>query len=173
MNRTQAALLEGAQRAVEVNGTKITMGQVAAGAGVAKATLYNHFRTREAVLSALLTDEVNALIEGLADRPVADALRDAAASLSENPMLHALARLEPATLAALARVDASAEGWRKAREAVTSVLGRADREGADIVLRWLASHVMTPASGAAIAADVDILLTGLPARRAAEQAASA
>ena len=168
MNRTRAALLEGARRAVEVNGTK-----VATGAGVAKATLYNHFRTREAVLSALLADEVNGLIEGLADRPVADALSQAASSLSENPMLRSLARLEPATLAALARVDASAEGWRKAREAVTAVLDRADREGADMVLRWLASHVMTPASGAAIAADVDILLTGLPARRTAEQAASA
>jgi AcrR family transcriptional regulator len=173
MNRTRAALLEGARRAVEVNGTKITMAQVATGAGVAKATLYNHFRTREAVLSALLADEVNGLIEGLADRPVADALSQAASSLSENPMLSALARLEPATLAALARVDASAEGWRKARESVTAVLDRADREGADMVLRWLASHIMTPASGAAIAADIDILLTGLPARRAAEQAASA
>ncbi|HYU65612.1 MAG TPA: hypothetical protein VEK09_02575 [Jatrophihabitantaceae bacterium] len=133
MNRTRAALLEGARRAVEVN----------------------------------------ELIAGLADRPVTDALSQGASSLSENPMLRALARLEPATLAALARVDASAEGWRKAREAVTAVLDRADREGTDMVLRWLASHVMTPASGAAIAADVDILLTGLPARRAAEQAASA
>jgi AcrR family transcriptional regulator len=173
MNRTRAALLEGARRAVETNATKITMAQVATGAGVAKATLYNHFRTREAVLSALLADEVNGLIEALADRPVADALSAAASSLSENPMLHALARLEPATLAALGRVDPSAEGWRKAREAVTALLERADREGADMVLRWLASHIMTPASGTAVAVDVDILLTGLPARRAAEQAASA
>ena len=31
-------------------GTKITMSQIAANAGVAKATLYNHFRTRDAVL---------------------------------------------------------------------------------------------------------------------------
>ena len=173
MNRTRAALLEGARRAVETNATKITMAQVATGAGVAKATLYNHFRTREAVLSALLADEVNRLIEALAGRPVADALSAAASSLSENPMLHALARLEPATLAALGRVDPSAEGWRKAREAVTALLERADREGADMVLRWLASHIMTPASGTAVAADVDILLTGLPARRAAEQATSA
>ena len=53
MNRTRAALLDGARRAVESSGTKITMAQVAAAAGVAKATLYNHFRTREAVLDAL------------------------------------------------------------------------------------------------------------------------
>ena len=54
MNRTRAALLDGARRAVEMSGTKITMAQVAASAGVAKATLYNHFRTRDAVLSALV-----------------------------------------------------------------------------------------------------------------------
>src|SRR6266487_1406018 len=75
MNRTRAALLEGARRAVEVNGTKITMGQVAAGAGVAKATLYNHFRTREAVLSALLADEVSRLVDQAAGHQLAEALQ--------------------------------------------------------------------------------------------------
>jgi AcrR family transcriptional regulator len=173
MSRTRAALLDGARRAVELNATKITMGQVAAGAGVAKATLYNHFRTREAVLSALLADEIRNLVDGLAGRPVADALSEAACALSENPMLRALARLEPATLAALARVDPSAEGWRQARSAVTTVLDRAGRGGADMVLRWLASHIMTPASRQAVDADVEILIAGLPAAHPAEQAASA
>src|SRR6266516_3416813 len=87
MNRTRAALLDGARRAVEAHGTKITMAQVAGGAGVAKATLYNHFRTREAVLSALLADEVSGLVDTLLDRPVEEALAAAASSLSENPML--------------------------------------------------------------------------------------
>ncbi|MGH8859636.1 MAG: TetR family transcriptional regulator, partial [Jatrophihabitantaceae bacterium] len=62
MNRTRGALLDGARRAVETSGTKITMAQVAAAAGVAKATLYNHFHTREAVLDALLLDEVAVLV---------------------------------------------------------------------------------------------------------------
>src|SRR5581483_5452178 len=70
MNRTRAAILEGARRAVEVSGTRITMAQVAAAAGVAKATLYNHFRTREAVLDALLEDEIATLVEQAAGRPV-------------------------------------------------------------------------------------------------------
>ncbi|MDT4917587.1 MAG: TetR/AcrR family transcriptional regulator, partial [Pseudonocardiales bacterium] len=51
MSRTRAALLSGAARAVSVTGSRITMAQVATAAGVAKATLYNHFRTRDAVLA--------------------------------------------------------------------------------------------------------------------------
>src|SRR3954467_4488632 len=74
MNRTRAALLSGAARAVEVSGTKITMAQVAAAAGVAKATLYNHFRTRDAVLGALVEHQVEAIIEAQAGKPVGVAL---------------------------------------------------------------------------------------------------
>src|SRR5215475_4066644 len=122
MNRTRAALLVGARRAVEASGTKITMAQVAAAAGVAKATLYNHFRTREAVLSALLADEVTRLVEAASGRPLAEALEGTATSLSEHPLLRVLARLEPATLAALGRVDPAVDGWREARDAVRIAL---------------------------------------------------
>ena len=89
MNRTRAALLDGARRSVEVNGTKITMAQVAAAAGVAKATLYNHFRTREAVLSALLAAEVAKLVDEFAGQPLADALGGAANALAPPVVAHA------------------------------------------------------------------------------------
>src|SRR5579885_1272232 len=87
MSRTRAALLEGARRAVEVSGTKITMSQVATASGVAKATLYNHFRTREALLSALVVDEVKLLTDRCAPLPLADALASAANALAEHPLL--------------------------------------------------------------------------------------
>src|ERR1700742_2273852 len=67
MSRTRTALLAGAARAVGTSGTRITMAQVATQGGVAKATLYNHFRTRDAVLQALLEDSVGALIAAAAD----------------------------------------------------------------------------------------------------------
>jgi AcrR family transcriptional regulator len=173
MNRTRAALLEGARRSVEANGTKITMAQVAAAAGVAKATLYNHFRTREAVLSALLADEVVRLVDGLAGQPLADALGGAANALASHPLLRALARTEPATLAALGCIDLGAEGWRTARDGVAAALGAESRGGADTVLRWLASYLLTPASPAAIAADVGILLAGLPGAAGTRSGSSA
>lgn len=173
MNRTRAALLVGARRAVEATGTKITMAQVAAAAGVAKATLYNHFRTREAVLSALLTDEIDQLIERAASRPLPEALEAAATALSEHPVLRALARREPATLTSLARIDPTATGWRKARDAVCAAVADADRSGGDLVLRWLASHVVSPSTPDVIAADVEVLVAGLPGAPAGARAASA
>ncbi len=174
MNRTRAALLDGARRAVESSGTKITMAQVAAAAGVAKATLYNHFRTREAVLDALVLDEVARLSERAAGLPLADALATTAAAVSDSPLLRTLARVEPATVATLGRIDRTATGWQRARTAVDAALAADGRGGADFVLRWLASFVLSPARPAGIAADLAVLVAALPDVPAtAEVAASA
>ncbi|MCW2597117.1 MAG: transcriptional regulator, TetR family [Jatrophihabitans sp.] len=162
MSRTRVALLSGAARAVEVSVTKITMAQVAAAAGVAKATLYNHFRTREAVLAALVVDQVGALVDEQAGKALETALVDAAAAISGHPVARGLARVEPATLAALGRIDTGAEGWQRARAAVAQALADASRGGTDTVLRWLASFLLSPADPATIAADVAVLIAGLP-----------
>lgn len=163
MNRTRAALLDGARRAVEESGTKITMAQVAAAAGVAKATLYNHFRTREAVLDALLQDEVARLVDRVDGRPLIEALAMTAAAISESPLLRTLSRVEPATVAVLGRIDRGAAGWQYARASVDAALAAHGRAGGELVLRWIASFLLTPARPAAIAADAELLLAGLPA----------
>ena len=55
MGRTRLGLLTGAARAFAEHGLRrSTMQSVAAAAGVAKATLYNHFRTKDDVATALL-----------------------------------------------------------------------------------------------------------------------
>ena len=163
MSRTRAALLDGARRAVEVSGTKITMAQVAAAAGVAKATLYNHFRTREAVLDALLLDEVARVVERSAALPLADALATAANSLSDSPLLRTLSRIEPAIVAALGRIDRTAPGWQQARGAVETALAAEGQAGVEFVLRWLASFLITPARPSSIRDDVAMLVAALPA----------
>jgi AcrR family transcriptional regulator len=172
MNRTRAALLAGAALAVEVSGTKITMARVAAAAGVAKATLYNHFRTREAVLAALVVDQVDAIVDNQAGKPLAAALRDAATAIGCHPVLRGLARVEPGALAALGRIDRSAEGWQRARAAVAAALAAESRGGVDTVLRWLASFLLSDAHPDAIAADVAVLLAGLPVLADATPAAA-
>jgi AcrR family transcriptional regulator len=164
MNRTRAALLDGARRAVEVSGTKITMAQVAAAAGVAKATLYNHFRTREAVLDALLRDEVAAMAERAQGRALPEALAAVAQAISDHPLLATLARGEPATVAALGRIDRRAEGWRIAATAVDELLAADGRTGGGLVLRWLASFVVSPAGPNAVAEDVAALVAALPGK---------
>ncbi len=162
MSRTRIALLDGAARAVEVSGTKIAMAQVAAAAGVAKATLYNHFRTRDAVLAALVVDQVRRIVDEQHGKPLEVVLADAALAISVHPVRRGLARVEPATLAALGRIDDRAEAWQLARAGVAAALAVASRGGIDVVLRWLASFVMTPAGPAVIAADVAVLIAGLP-----------
>jgi AcrR family transcriptional regulator len=162
MTRTRAALLDGARRAVEASGTKITMAQVATASGVAKATLYNHFRTRDAVLSALLLDEVRVLVDRQAGKPLAAALAGAADDLCGHRLLRTLALVEPATLVGLARTDATRPAWQLARSAVADALAASGYGGADLVLRWLASFVVNPARPEAVAADVDLLLSSLP-----------
>jgi AcrR family transcriptional regulator len=171
MNRTRGALLEGARRAVAVNGTKITMAQVAAAAGVAKATLYNHFRTRDAVLAALLRDEIDGLVRDFGDLPLPEALGGVANALAKHPLLRTLARLEPATLAVLGCVDVSADGWRQARDSVAQALAAHSLGGTDTVLRRLASYLITPAGSSSVAADLAVIVAGLPPT-AAEQAAA-
>jgi AcrR family transcriptional regulator len=163
MNRTRAALLSGAARAVEVSGTKITMAQVAAAAGVAKATLYNHVRTREAVLDALLEHQVEAIVDAQAGKPLGVALVDAATAIATSPVRRGLADVEPAVLAAVGHIDAAALGWQRARTAVEAALAAEGREGVDTVLRWLASFLLTEAAPESIARDVAVLLAGLPA----------
>jgi AcrR family transcriptional regulator len=173
MSRTRAALIEGARRCVLADGTHLTMSQVAEAAGVAKATLYNHFRTRSAVLHAVLDDEVGRLVDAAATQPLPQALESTALAISEHPLLRSLATQQPGTLVALGRVDASAGGWRTARVAVVAALAAADRGGVDLVLRWLASHVVSPATRASIAADVEVLLAALPSRSASVGSRSA
>ncbi|MDQ2836526.1 MAG: TetR/AcrR family transcriptional regulator [Actinomycetota bacterium] len=163
--RSRAAILDGARRAVTANGTKITMAQVAARAGVAKATLYNHFRAREDVLAELLLAEIDELISAVSHLRLADALTQAAVAVSEHPLLEALGGQDSTALAVLARVDVRSAGWARVAQATELLLSRHGRRGTPTVLRWLSSFVIAPAEDRDIAADVAVLMAGLPPAR--------
>jgi AcrR family transcriptional regulator len=162
MARSRAAILDGARAAVEANGTKITMAQVAARGGVAKATLYNHFRAREDVLAALLLDEIDRLVAAVSHLELSQALITAAVAVSEHPLLEALGGQDTTALAVLARVDVRSPGWARVAQAVERLLRRSGRAGTPTVLRWLSSFIIAPAEEVDIAADVAVLLSGLP-----------
>src|SRR4051794_988350 len=71
MGRTRAAVLDGAGRAIEKHGSRrATMADIANLAGVAKGTLYNHFRTKDAVYAAALDTGLRSLAEECAPSPV-------------------------------------------------------------------------------------------------------
>lgn len=160
--RSRAAILDGARAAVLANGTKITMSQVAARAGVAKATLYNHYRAREDVLADLLLAEIDLIIAAVEFLPLSTALHRAALAVSEHPLLEALGGQDSAALSALAMIDVRTAGWARVGQALDRMLARHGRRGTPTVLRWLSSFVIAPADAADIGADVDVLVAGLP-----------
>jgi len=163
MARSRAAILEGARKSVEVSGTRITMAQVAAAAGVAKATLYNHFRTREEVLEAVLLSEIEGIVHRVDHLELNEALLRAASAISEHSLLETLG-YEQQTLAMLSRVDVRSKGWLCVAEAVEGMLARRGVRGTPTVLRWLSSFILSPADPVDIAIDIRVLVAGLPPR---------
>jgi AcrR family transcriptional regulator len=163
MARTRAGLLEGALQAVVKHGARrTTMGDIASLAGVAKATLYNHFRTKDDVWSALVVAEVERVASQCADQPLVDALARAALRISEHPALRQVAGSEPAALARLLVRTPHAAGWRVAEDAVRSRLAADGVGGADLVLRWLSSYLAAPGAAGPIRAAAEALVRGLP-----------
>ena len=91
-----AGLLAGAARAFAEQGLRrSTMQSVAAAAGVAKATLYNHFRTKDEVAAALLAAELDRLTALAAALPREQALAALSDELGAHPVLRRLAETEP------------------------------------------------------------------------------
>jgi AcrR family transcriptional regulator len=142
MGRTRAGLLEGAARAFAERGLRrSTMQSVAAAAGVAKATLYNHFRTKDEVARALLAAEVDRLLALVAGLPARAALRTLADEVAGHPVLRRLAGDEPEVLTAL--LGAAPDGWADLVHRLGEAL-RTDAEAGEVIARWLVGVVLQP-----------------------------
>jgi AcrR family transcriptional regulator len=167
MARTRAGLLDAAVRVVAARGTRrAAMAEIAAVAGVAKGTLYNHFRTKDDIWSALVEFEVRRLAEECHALPLDAALTHAAGRLGAHPAVRRLAADEPAVLAALVGAGTGSGGWLAARAAVADALSRAGRDpdAADLVTRWLASHLTAP-DAASAEGTARLLAASLPPAR--------
>jgi AcrR family transcriptional regulator len=140
MGRTRLGLLAGAGRAFAEQGLRrSTMQSVAAAAGVAKATLYNHFRTKDEVARALLALELDRLSAAAAALPTGEALAALSDELGAHPVLRRLAETEPEVLAALLGTDRWAELTGRLAWAL-----RVDEDGAQLAGRWLLGVVLQP-----------------------------
>src|SRR3954454_5861129 len=178
MLRTRAAILDAAARCVERHGVrKTTMSDVSSQAKIAKATLYNHFRTKDDLLAALLQlriQQLTAECSELAGAGLAPALEHAGRVLGESAPLRRVAADEPAVLAVLG-APGGGRLWDLARTGVATVLRESgapsDPVAAAVVLRWLCGLVMWPAAPEELAVGARLLTTGLG--RAPEQPAPA
>ena len=62
--RTESAILEGTKNLIALHGiSNISMIEIADASEVSRATLYNHYRDKNAVLHALIAAEVERLVE--------------------------------------------------------------------------------------------------------------
>jgi len=142
MGRTRAGLLDGAFRAFAQQGVRrSTMQSIAAAAGVAKGTLYNHFRTKDDVTAALLAAELERLTATAAALPLPDALAALSDELGAHPVLRRLAESEPEVLTSL--VAMSPESWGALVGRLAASLG-VDGESAELAARWLLGVVLQP-----------------------------
>jgi len=164
MVRTRDGVLDGALVCLARDGVRgTTMGAIATAGGVAKATLYNHFRTKGDVWAALIDREVRRIavaVCALEDR--AAALDLAAEQVGTLAVVRALAEAEPESLVPLLRPD-STPRWRSAREAVALVVGTGpDAPAVDLALRWLVSQLLSPQSPESRSAVAGLLAHSLP-----------
>ncbi|MGE3812298.1 MAG: TetR/AcrR family transcriptional regulator [Candidatus Nanopelagicales bacterium] len=170
MGRTRAAALDGARRVLAEHGLrKATMSDVAVRGGLAKATLYNHFRTKDDLVAGLVRDDVAELAADVRDLAADDlvvALTRAADAVASHPVLVGMRTSEPGALLGVC-VPAAGDLWDAVRAETASVLDAADRrsgpDDVDLVLRWLAGHALVPGSQASRSAQARIVAAGLPA----------
>ena len=142
MGRTRLELLAGAARAFAEHGLRrSTMQSIAAAAGVAKATLYNHFRTKDEVVVALLAVELDRLTSLAADLPLDRALAALSDELGAHPVLRRLGVTEPEVLTGLLTVDA--DTWGELTGRLAGALG-VDPDAAELAARWLVGVVLQP-----------------------------
>jgi AcrR family transcriptional regulator len=142
MNRTRAGLLSGAARAFAEHGLRrSTMQSIAAAAGVAKATLYNHFRSKDEVAAALLAVELDRLSDLAAGLPRDQCLAALSDELGAHPVLRRLAEAEPEMLTSLLAVGT--ERWAELTARLGEAL-RVDADGAELAGRWLLGVVLQP-----------------------------
>jgi AcrR family transcriptional regulator len=163
-------ILAGARATIIQGGVRrMTMSAVAERGGVAKATVYNHFRSRGELLDGLLADELARLLQKADDAgpSTVEQLTAVAQSIARNPLLDAIRQHEPEVLAGLTGFAGPevADRWAdvivvlRARLAEQGV--RSDEVAVDLLLRWLLSVVLAPASSDRIAAEATLLAVAL------------
>lgn len=146
MDRARAAAVQGAMEVLVRRGVaKLTMAEVADRSGLARATLYNHVRDKDALLALVVGHEAE-VIASLVHHAssVAQGLTAAAEAVVQHPVVTALRAKEPLALQPLHQVAASEAALDLATWAMTRRGREAEPALVDLVLRWLVSEAIEP-----------------------------
>jgi TetR/AcrR family transcriptional regulator, transcriptional repressor of aconitase len=143
--RTESAILEGTKSLIALHGvSNVSMIDIADASEVSRATLYNHYRDKSAVLEALITAEVERLVS-LANRAgtPADALETLSREISMDPALASMRQHDAELLIAI---------MSHAENPLYLVLAKCiydatkSEAGTGLAMRWLLGQVMQPIS---------------------------
>jgi AcrR family transcriptional regulator len=143
--RTESAILEGTKSLIALHGiSNISMIDIADASEVSRATLYNHYRDKSAVLEALITAEVNRLvtIASRAGTP-ADALEALSQEISSDAALASM-RIHDST--ALIAIMSHSENPLYLVLARCIFEATKSEAGTGLAMRWLLGQVMQPIS---------------------------
>jgi AcrR family transcriptional regulator len=141
--RTEEAILQGTKELIARSGISgLSMIEIADHSEVSRATLYNHFRDKDAVLSALVASEVGRLAElaTTAGTP-ADALESLSTSISSDPALAAMRQYDADVLVA-AMTNTASEHYVTIAQIIFAATK--SKAGTGIAMRWLLGQVMQP-----------------------------
>lgn len=141
--RTESAILEGTKDLISQNGiANLSMIEIADHSQVSRATLYNHFRDKDAVLETLLASEVARLVE-LSEKAHAPAqiLESLSRAISTDTALAAMRKHDGDVLTTILTHTTHDHYLTIAK----IVFGATKTEaGTGIAMRWLIGQAMQP-----------------------------
>ena len=155
--RTESAILQGTKELIAKFGlSNISMIEIADHSQVSRATLYNHFKDKSAVLDSLLKSEVDRLIEIITEaKTPADALELLSKEISSDSALNAMRVHDGAMLNSL-MVHAEHPLYLQLARAVHE---RTNSEaGTGLVMHWLLGQVAQPISEKASHEQAELLV---------------
>ena len=140
--RTESAILSTTKALIAERGlSAISMIEIAERSQVSRATLYNHYRDKEAVISALLDSEVERLIEITQTGTPANCLERLALAISTDPALAAMRTYDGQMLAALL-IHGEDQRYLRLAQAIHTLTKKPEATG--IAMRWLIAQALQP-----------------------------
>ena len=140
-SRSEAALLNATKEIIATQGIKnLAMIDIADLSQVSRATLYNHFRDKDAVLYSLLSREIIHLFESAPKNP-AELLEYFSCAISADQGLAGMRSHDPAILTKML-MRSEDKIWHAIDAFFLATLGSEEKAG--IAISWLIGQVLQP-----------------------------
>jgi len=141
--RTESAILEGTKRLISEHGlSNISMIEIADESEVSRATLYNHYRDKNAVVQALIALEAHRLIEIAMDAPSpVEALENVSIAISSDTALASMRFLDKSALTDLL-AHSEHPLYLELATCIYSITN--SQAGTGLAMRWLIGQVSQP-----------------------------